>query len=286
MAGLVMGSPSLRTLLFLLAALGGVDSRKTRRPTPVPSDNFSPTAAPTPRPTWQLDAVKSWKSGSDMAYTIAKDLMTIVYTSNPMPSVTQCFTGNERYLSERVLCDRQCMTNTEEVASASGEGYAGRDPPYRYLAEQCNGPWYCARTEVCETFVNPEASKGSKSPLKKKCTVVLGCANHSQCFPTDAQAAAMNIQFEDDDAQIQQERVPSQIKRASGEGRGKQARWVQKPFEMRYGGITVKTTCCANDDKFEVDVDMPCNGAAGLADRYLWPLAATAAAAGALLLGA
>ena len=31
---------------------------------------------------------------------------------------------------------------------------------------------------------------------------------------------------------------------------------------------------------------MPCNGAAGLADRYLWRLAATAAAAGALLLGA
>ena len=79
-----------------------------------------------------------------MAYTIAKDLMTVIYTSNPMPSVTQCFTGNELYLSERVLCDRQCMTNTEETASASGFGYAGRDPPYRYLAEQCNGPWYCA----------------------------------------------------------------------------------------------------------------------------------------------
>ena len=26
--------------------------------------------------------------------------------------------------------------------------------------------------------------------LQKSCTVVLGCANHSQCFPTEEQAAA------------------------------------------------------------------------------------------------
>ena len=107
-----------------------------------------------------------------MAYTIAKDLMTVIYTSNPMPSVTQCFTGNELYLSERVLCDRQCMTNTEETASASGFGYAGRDPPYRYLAEQCNGPWYCARTEICETFVNPAHVPGADSPIRRSCTVL------------------------------------------------------------------------------------------------------------------
>ena len=55
------------------------------------------------------------------------------------------------------------------------------------------------------------------------------------------------------------------------------------PGAARYGGITVKTTCCANDDKFEVGVDMPCNGAARVAGA-LWAAGAAVAAAGALLL--
>lgn len=248
---------------------------RTRTPTAAPSSTMTPTARPTHRPTWELDAHKAWLSGSEMAYTIAKDLMSVVYTSNPMPAVTQCFTGNEMYLSERTLCDRQCMADTEEVASASGVGFAGRDPGYRHLAEQCNGPWYCARTEICETFVNPTLLPSAAGPLRKKCTVVLGCANHSQCFPTPDQAAAMNVDFDDDDALIE---------RASGEGSGNQARWVQKPFVMKYGGITIETTCCANHDKFEVGVDMPCNAAPRAASALLWPSFAAIAAGAALLL--
>lgn len=220
-----------------------------------------------------------------MAYTIAKDLMTVIYTSNPMPSVTQCFTGNELYLSERVLCDRQCMTNTEETASASGFGYAGRDPPYRYLAEQCNGPWYCARTEICETFVNPAHVPGADSPIRRSCTVIRGCANHSQCFPTEDQAAAMNIEFGPEDAVVGYPNdtiTGGQVYRSSGEGEGNKAGWAQKPFVMRYGGITVKTTCCANHDKYEVDVDMPCNSAPGRPSAA-WVAAAVAGALGVLV---
>ena len=127
-----------------------------------------------------------------MAYTIAKDLMTVIYTSNPMPSVTQCFTGNELYLSERVLCDRQCMVDRPEALSGGGVGAADRD----MRSDECNGPWYCARTEVCEMFVNSAIASGSESGLRRSCTVVFGCANHSQCFPDGPQADAMHIDFD------------------------------------------------------------------------------------------
>ena len=62
----------------------------------------------------------------------------------------------------------------------------------------------------------------------------------------------------------------------------KQTSWVyEHPFEMKYGGFTVTTTCCANVDDFQVGVDMPCNGAGGLRVGA----AVVVAAAGALLLG-
>ena len=73
------------------------------------------------------------------------------------------------------------------------------------------------------------------------------------CFPDEDAAAGMHIDFRKEDLAI---------KKRSGDRPGHQARWVSDPMELRYGGFTVRTTCCANDHDFEVGVDMPCNGAA------------------------
>jgi hypothetical protein len=75
------------------------------------------------------------------------------------------------------------------------------------------------------------------------------------CFPSVENAEAMNIDFRKEDLGIE---------RASGQKSGEQRRWVSNPMELRYGGFTVRTTCCANDRDFEVGVDMPCNGASGV----------------------
>ena len=173
--------------------------------------------------------------------------MHIAYTSNPMQSSAQCLHGNEMYLPARVLCDRQCMLDGAAVARASG---GTRAPP---TPEECAGPWYCARTDVCELFRNPEHAPGADAGFDRRCTTIWGCANHSMCFPDEDAAAGMHIDFRKEDLAI---------KRRSGDRPGHQARWVSDPMELRYGGFTVRTTCCANDHDFEVGVDMPCNGAA------------------------
>ena len=178
---------------------------------------------------------------------LAKDEMHIAYTSNHMQSSAQCLHGNEMYLPARVLCDRQCMLDGAAVAKASG---GTRAPP---TPEECAGPWYCARTDVCELFRNPEHAPGSDAGFDRRCTTIWGCANHSMCFPTEDAAAGMHIDFRKEDLAI---------KRRSGDRPGHQARWVSDPMELRYGGFTVRTTCCANDHDFAVGVDMPCNGAA------------------------
>ena len=217
----------------------------TATPSAAPTKTFAPTRQPTDKPTWELHASRGWRSG--VLDILAKDEMHIAYTSNPMQSSAQCLHGNEMYLPARVLCDRQCMLDGAAVARASG---GTRAPP---TPEECAGPWYCARTDVCELFRNPEHAPGSDAGFDRRCTTIWGCANHSMCFPTEDAAAGMHIDFRKEDLAI---------KRRSGDRPGHQARWVSDPMELRYGGFTVRTTCCANDHDFAVGVDMPCNGAA------------------------
>ena len=217
----------------------------TATPSTAPTVTFEPTKQPTDKPTWELHASRGWRSG--VLDILAKDEMHIAYTSNPMQSSAQCLHGNEMYLPARVLCDRQCMLDGAAVAKASG---GTRAPP---TPEECAGPWYCARTDVCELFRNPEHAPGSDAGFDRRCTTIWGCANHSMCFPTEDAAAGMHIDFRKEDLAI---------KRRSGDRPGHQARWVSDPMELRYGGFTVRTTCCANDHDFAVGVDMPCNGAA------------------------
>ena len=214
-------------------------------PSAAPTITLKPTLQPTDKPTWELHASRGWRSG--VLDILAKDEMHIAYTSNPMQSSAQCLHGNEMYLPARVLCDRQCMLDGAAVARASG---GTRAPP---TPEECAGPWYCARTDVCELFRNPEHAPGSDAGFDRRCTTIWGCANHSMCFPTEDAAAGMHIDFRKEDLAI---------KRRSGDRPGHQARWVSDPMELRYGGFTVRTTCCANDHDFAVGVDMPCNGAA------------------------
>ncbi len=217
----------------------------TATPSAAPTITLKPTLQPTDKPTWELHASRGWRSG--VLDILAKDEMHIAYTSNPMQSSAQCLHGNEMYLPARVLCDRQCMLDGAAVAKASG---GTRAPP---TPEECAGPWYCARTDVCELFRNPEHAPGSDAGFDRRCTTIWGCANHSMCFPTEDAAAGMHIDFRKEDLAI---------KRRSGDRPGHQARWVSDPMELRYGGFTVRTTCCANDHDFAVGVDMPCNGAA------------------------
>ena len=217
----------------------------TATPSAAPTITRKPTLQPTDKPTWELHASRGWRSG--VLDILAKDEMHIAYTSNPMQSSAQCLHGNEMYLPARVLCDRQCMLDGAAVARASG---GTRAPP---TAEECAGPWYCARTDVCELFRNPEHAPGADAGFDRRCTTIWGCANHSMCFPDEDAAAGMHIDFRKEDLAI---------KRRSGDRPGHQARWVSDPMELRYGGFTVRTTCCANDHDFAVGVDMPCNGAA------------------------
>ena len=266
----------------------------TATPSAAPTITRKPTLQPTDKPTWELHASRGWRSG--VLDILAKDEMHIAYTSNPMQSSAQCLHGNEMYLPARVLCDRQCMLDGAAVARASG---GTRAPP---TAEECAGPWYCARTDVCELFRNPEHAPGADAGFDRRCTTIWGCANHSMCFPDEDAAAGMHIDFRKEDLAIKRrsgDRPGHQVcfpaslgclldaspsprrrrrdalptprrhrrqrhrrHRRAPHPSSTQARWVSDPMELRYGGFTVRTTCCANDHDFEVGVDMPCNGAA------------------------
>ena len=88
--------------------------------------------------------------------------------------------------------------------------------------------------------------------------VVKSCANHSQCFPTEAQALKGGIV-------LPQGGMTEAIKR--------------DPFVYSVRGFQVETTCCTNGPNYRNDRNLPCNGAAALAPR----LAALLLAAAALL---
>lgn len=136
----------------------------------------------------------------------------------------------------QVLCDRECLKDVEAVAEASGR------EDYEISQQQCNGPWYCSRTEICELY-----RKESRDPLaafERSCTVVYGCANHSQCFPSSEDQSRMNIQFSD-------AVDPNEIR--------------DEGFTVRYGGVTMRTTCCVNNRgpqlRYRLFISQPCNAA-------------------------
>ena len=172
--------------------------------------------------------------------------------------VTECFTGSDMFLSTKVLCDRECMYDQTYNARASGWDY-------EESIRKCNGPWYCAKSTICEMYKEPELTEGKAT---RSCAQVRSCANHSQCFPNEAQARDLSIMYDSGD--LDDFKFTELIE-------GKKSRG----FTIKYGGFTVKTTCCANKDKYRVDVDIPCNSATGRGALLAAPLALLAWAAAA-----
>ena len=129
----------------------------TATPSAAPTITLKPTLQPTDKPTWELHASRGWRSG--VLDILAKDEMHIAYTSNPMQSSAQCLHGNEMYLPARVLATASaCSTAPPSRRRVGGT----RAPP---TPEECAGPWYCARTDVCELFRNPEHAAGARRGL-------------------------------------------------------------------------------------------------------------------------
>lgn len=187
------------------------------------------------RTRYELDARKAWEPGSEEFDEVVDQ--TIIET--PSRTRTECYSGNEKYVRQSVLCDRECLKDVEAVTRASG---LGGDTDISEL--QCNGPWYCSRTEVCELYRN-EADDELAS-FERSCTVVYGCANHSQCFPTPEEQRRMKIQMPDS---LQ----PKDI--------------LREGFTTRYGGVTMRTTCCVNNrgrqKGYRLFINQPCNAALG-----------------------
>lgn len=151
--------------------------------------------------------------------------------------VTECFSGTEAYGSRTVFCDAECAN--KHGASAD-----------------CGGPWYCARTKICQPFVRREDHRAVDRHTPR-CVVVRSCANHTQCFPTDARAAAGHVAL-----------PPGGVTEAV----------KHDPFEYAFAGFTAETTCCVNDrddagGRYRNDRDLPCNAG----NRRLPPALAAAA---------
>eukprot|EP00631_Chrysoreinhardia_giraudii_P000710 CAMPEP_0197414166 /NCGR_PEP_ID=MMETSP1170-20131217/925_1 /TAXON_ID=54406 /ORGANISM="Sarcinochrysis sp, Strain CCMP770" /LENGTH=236 /DNA_ID=CAMNT_0042940857 /DNA_START=38 /DNA_END=748 /DNA_ORIENTATION=+ len=187
---------------------------------------------------FELDAEREWVAGSDLLDAVADG--TILSTTSRIR--TQCYSGNEKYLLQKVLCDRECLQDVGAVTKASG---MGSDTGLSEL--RCNGPWYCSRTEICELY--RKESLDDTAAFERSCTVVYGCANHSQCFPSPEEQRRMNIDMHLDsfDLNADQNEIRDQ------------------GFTVRYGGVTMTTTCCANNRgpqrKYKLFIDQPCNSA-------------------------
>ena len=176
------------------------------------------------------------------------------YADANMVSRTLCFTGAGNYARQQAYCDLECKANAKQrraVAKASGRDDDGYN-------EDCRGPWYCSKMEVCHLFhdktVNDEDEKGPK----RKCMTVRSCANHSQCFPSDADQERMRISSNvftigprrvDDGYSASKSALASQIR--------------DHGFTMQYGGMEHTTRCCVNRKNFRPTIDTPCNSAAG-----------------------
>jgi len=115
-----------------------------------------------------------------------------------------------------------------ECIRDSAEGEAG----------QCGGPWYCSKTVICQ---NDKRLRVREEDPVRDCITVRGCANHTDCFPSPGRAAAMHI-----------------VRPPGGFGED-----VEKDgLKARFGGVTMRTYCCANDGDYDYAVDQPCNAVA------------------------
>lgn len=195
----------------------------------------------------ELGAKKEWELG-DEHFDSVVDETILQGTSRTR---TQCYSGNEKYLLQTVLCDRECLRDTDSVARASNLPDGSIDD------SRCSGPWYCSRTEICELF--RKESSDELAALDRRCTVVYGCANHTQCFPSAEDQQRMNIDMHTD------EFTDIDLR--------------DKGFTQRYGGVTMTTTCCVNNRKrqkgYRLFINSPCNAAMS----YTLTLSATAVAA-------
>ena len=185
--------------------------------------------APSPRPTFELKAEKAFKSSE------VDDIDDDYLTNLDRKTTTECFTGSQEYELTRVFCDAVCR-RSESARRAISER-SGRGDDSRTDAEHCNGPWYCSRQEICETF--HKSDPNSAADARKSCLVVRSCANHTHCFPTDEDADNMNILFRNQTAKTIRDHG----------------------FRAFYGGMSFRTTCCENRPNYRPGIDLPCNAA-------------------------
>ena len=209
---------------------------------------------------YPLGSRKAWAPGSADQDIVADGTIF----QGTQKSRTQCYSGNEKYLQQAVLCDRECMKDTRAVAKASG-----RPDDFRDSEKYCNGPWYCSRTTICELY----RKEGPETSFQRPCTSVFGCANHSQCFPTDDEMQRMKIQMPGNtDWSVQENTF-----KIRDDG-----------FTLYYGGFKLTTTCCVNnrgkEKRYRLFINNPCNSALSFASSGLLGVVLAAATTMVLLL--
>ena len=92
--------------------------------------------------TFQQGAKKEWTFG-DNQYKKVRDAVK-PRTGGGMEDErwklddrSECYSGTDEYMLRSVFCDAECLSDNKN------------DP-------NCAGPWYCARTKVCEEFHDPD----------------------------------------------------------------------------------------------------------------------------------
>ena len=172
------------------------------------------------------------------------------YADANQVSRTLCFTGAGNYARQQAYCDLECKANQKTrkaVAKASGRDDDGYN-------EDCRGPWYCSKMEVCHLFHDKTVNDEDKKGPKRKCMTVRSCANHSQCFPTDSDQERMRISS---NAFTIRPRKVDDGYSESKSALGTQIR--DHGFTMQYGGMEHTTRCCVNRNNFRPTIDTPCN---------------------------
>mmetsp|Transcript_22186 Transcript_22186/g.28712 ORF Transcript_22186/g.28712 Transcript_22186/m.28712 type:complete len:239 (-) Transcript_22186:210-926(-) len=177
---------------------------------------------------YELGARKAFRSSE------VDDLDDDYFSLLSKVKTTECFSGSDEYELTRIYCDQVCRQSEagrEQISKMSGRGKGSRDEK-----EFCNGPWYCSQNEICDMYHKVDADKPTS---RKSCVIVRSCANHSQCFPNAEDADRMNIIFDN----ITEDQVEK-----SG-------------FRALYGGMSFRTSCCANRPGYRPGIDSPCNPA-------------------------
>lgn len=168
---------------------------------------------------YRFGASKAWTEGSDEEKALKRNKDSQWRYMDQ----TECFSGNEIYELKKIFCDAECVQDL------------GRN-------ERCNGPWYCAKTEVCQKYYSPDEHKFN-DPVARGCVVVRSCANHSQCFPSVQKAA-------NEDNVLLVPELWETKKQVQDHG-----------YTIDYAGFQMTTTCCSNRDTYKFDRDEPCNAA-------------------------